>query len=242
MQKILIVEDDIGQLDFLSNVINSSYPSWTICTATNFIDAKKLIDESVEIHDTFSLFLFDVQLSQTPNDRMGFELGKHLRDFPEYYSTPVLYLTSIPDEHLNALHDVHYYDYITKPYYKEDILNRLEQMLMRSILDNNSILITDINSISHKIIPKDILYVKSIAHTLEIYLKDYVVHTRNYNMSTIEPLVTPYLIRCHNRFYVNKKYIKNFDPVVRRIHIGKHLIDVSKSYVQIISEAIKKEG
>jgi len=240
MQKILIVEDDLKQLDLLERVLTSNYPSWIIDCANSFKTALKLIDESCEKQALYSLFLFDVKLALEDANADGFELGRYIRLIEDYYCTPVLYLTSVFDANLEVLHDVHYYDYIMKPYTSNDILNRIQNMLIKNILSKDTFLVTDIHAVNHKISANDILFAHSSAHILYITTTNYIISTRKMSIHTLLKYTTPHCVRCHSRYVVNKNHINNFDSVTKTINIGNHSLPVSKAYLSEIKDTLQK--
>lgn len=72
MLNILIVEDDTEQLKLLTDIISRTYTEWVVKTAENYNTAKTYVDESIQTHSPFSLFLLDIQLTEQPGDRGGF--------------------------------------------------------------------------------------------------------------------------------------------------------------------------
>ena len=128
MQKILIVEDDPIQLEMLYETVHSRYPAWEIKKGSSLEAAQAFLQESVTANEYFTLFLLDIQLSKEPGDRNGFQLAQSIREISVYYKTPILFLTSVSEELSRALTQFHCYNFITKPYRKETVLEQLRQM------------------------------------------------------------------------------------------------------------------
>ncbi len=239
MKKILIVEDDLEQLSTLSHHIQQHY-NWQILTSTNYDDAINLIDNSVKNDDTFSLFLFDVQLAPDSSDRGGFDLARHLRNYKEYYTTPLLFLTSISDKNYFAINNFHCYNYIPKPYTMEDISHLIEHMLITGIITKDKISITDTNNVIHRISPSDILYIKANHHSLTIYTTDLTIITREHSLSSLQPLLVPECIRCQKSYIINIEYAKNFDIVNKCINTDKGMVKISKDYIELMKQLLQK--
>ena len=136
MQKILIVEDDPIQLEMLYETVHSRYPAWEIKKGSSLEAAQAFLQESVTANEYFTLFLLDIQLSKEPGDRNGFQLAQSIREISVYYKTPILFLTSVSEELSRALTQFHCYNFITKPYQKETVLEQLRQMLLTGYLQD----------------------------------------------------------------------------------------------------------
>lgn len=120
MQKILIVEDDPIQLEMLYETVHSRYPAWEIKKGSSLEAAQAFLQESVTANEYFTLFLLDIQLSKDPENRSGFQLAHAIRKISVYYKTPILFLTSVSEELSRALTQFHCYNFIAKPYQREN--------------------------------------------------------------------------------------------------------------------------
>lgn len=242
-QKVLIVEDNIDQNQFLCEVIQENYPEWTIISAHNYTEASDYIAEVDEdiISDIapFSLFLFDVQLSKEIGDRGGFLLAEELRKKRRYYRTPVLFLTAISDEGGFALSNYHCYNYITKPYSAKDILTQLEQMLITGYLEN-MLDITDSDRIHHNISANDITYIESKGHVIIIHIGKESLKTRDYTLVSMLRMLGPSFIQIHKRYIVNHKKITHLDNSSFCINIGAAVIPVGRAYKKNLDLFINK--
>lgn len=165
MQKILIVEDDPIQLEMLYETVHSRYPAWEIKKGSSLEAAQAFLQESVTANEYFTLFLLDIQLSKEPGDRNGFQLAQSIREISVYYKTPILFLTSVSEELSRALTQFHCYNFITKPYQKETVLEQLRQMLLTGYLQD-VLDIADTQRIHHRLQPQDIRYIESRSHTI----------------------------------------------------------------------------
>ena len=112
MQRILIVEDDMVQIHALSQGIHTSYPSWIIDCTQNYQTALDMIGQSLSSNNFYSLFLLDVMLSPEDSCKEGFQLAEEIRRHSDYYTTPLLFLTSVPDHNYFALYHFKCYNYI----------------------------------------------------------------------------------------------------------------------------------
>lgn len=229
-QKLLIVEDDRIQNDSLRLAIAAQYPDWSIISSYTYDDALEHIMASVqEEHDTYTLFLFDVQLSKEKGDRGGFLLAESLRKFRQYYRTPVLFLTAVSDEGGFALSNYHCYNYISKPYTMQDILLQLDQMLITGYLET-TLDICDSDRIHHNISLEDILYIESKGHTLILHMEQDTLVTREYNLSTMLKRLGHAFIQIHKRYIIHTQKITHVDKVNMCVNIGTILIPIGRAY------------
>lgn len=240
MHNVLIVEDDKIQLEILANTIRTHYPGWNIQVASNYSDAKALLECSLNTSDLFSLFLFDIQLSLEEGDRGGFFLAKEVRKHTDYFRTPILFLTAISDEGVFALSQFHCYNYITKPYTPQDILCQLEQMLITGYLEN-SLEIMDTNRIQHKIRANEIYLVESKAHTLTICTANGDFITRQFSLEKILDVLGNDFIQCHKRIIVNKGHITSYDKSSQYLRINDHSVPIGRTYLKNLeTKALKR--
>ena len=241
MHNILIVEDNYTQLESLKHTICNHYPNWNVKTASNYTDAKDLLNESITTGNSFSLFLFDIQLTQEPGDRGGFFLAKEVRKQPVYYKTPILFLTAVSDEGNFALSEFHCYNYITKPYTSSDILRQLEQMLITGYLED-TLEITDTNRIKHRIHCDEIYTIESKSHTLIMTTTHGSFTTREYTLENILKILNKNFIQCHRRFIINTTHIYTYDKASQYIKIGNYSVPIGRNYLKKFDSFFTKEN
>lgn len=237
MNRVLIVEDNSNQCTFLEETLHDAYPLWEICTAKTCEECVHLLDDSIENKQLFTLFLLDVQLTSAVDDRGGFLLAEHLRKQPDYYRTPILFLTGILNDGAFALSNYHCYNYITKPYSAEDIINQLEQMLFSGYLDK-TINIMDTRRIQHMIVIDNIQLIQSDRHNIHIYDDHSEYVTRQYTLTQLEEMLPGYFVRCHRRCIFNKRYLKNIDFTGRYIQTKDFHFAFSKNYTDRMYELL----
>lgn len=230
MQKILIVEDDKLQRDQLYQSISMKYPSWDIICSNDYHSAKDEINSSIDQNNYFTLFLLDIQLSSNPADQGGFLLSELIRSLHEYYTTPILFLTSITDQMQHALNSYHCYNYIQKPFSSEDILFQISQMLATGMLKNDAFIIHDVNRIQHRIFFEELLFIEARNHTLILTTKRGKLTTREYSLSSIRPLLNSNFIQCHRKYLINLNHIENYDKTNRMLKICDQSIPVGRTY------------
>lgn len=237
MHRVLIVEDDLEQLKILKETLKIEYTDWDICTAENYENGIRLIQESLT-KSLFTLFLLDIQLTKSQGDRGGFFIAKELRSLPPYYRTPILFLTAISDYGNYALSQFHCYNYISKPYTPKDILLQIEQMLFTGYLEN-AITIKDINRISHKIFVNEIIMVEAKNHTLIIHTLNDMYITREYTLEAFNKVLGKKFIQCHRKHIINTEFFQNYDKVSKCVHVGNLWVPVGRTHYEELEIYIK---
>lgn len=226
MSDILIVEDDKIQCSTLKQTLCKAYPNWNIDTASSFEEATFLLMHSKQ---NYSLFLLDIQLSENTNDRSGFQLAEQIRAMKPYYTTPILFLTSISVEMGYGLSEYHCYNYITKPYSATDIITQIKHMLFTGILQN-SIVLKDTMHIHHKVNLSDVLYLEGKSRLLVLYTNIDKLETKDYTLTTISSFLSSQFIQCHRRYIINSNYIENYDFTNNYVQINNHSIPIGRTY------------
>ena len=138
MYSIILVEDDYMQRDILKKMIISKYEAIEIYEADSESSALEIINK-YEIN----IFLIDISLKESS----GLDLATKIRNIPKYELSPLIFLTTHVDYMLQAFKQIHCYDYIIKPYNKEDVL----AMLNKFITYGNG----QLNNIEEEIIQED---------------------------------------------------------------------------------------
>lgn len=238
MHHILIVEDDISQATMLETTIHDQYPAWSIMVAYSYETAISQLHISLEEKQYFTLFLLDVQLNKTDGDRGGFIFANELRKIPTYFKTPLLFLTAVSDENYFALSNYHCYNYIAKPYSKEDILFQLQQMLFTGYLEENALKLTDVDHIQHQILLSSIQYIQAKGHVLTFYTTNGKVVSREYTLSSILEKLNDTFVRCHKSIVINKNYLISMDKRTKSILVSSHSLPVGRKYMPAIQELL----
>ena len=122
MTKILIVDDEIDILDFLS--YNLKKEGFEVTTATNGLDAIKIASQIRP-----QLIILDIMMPEID----GIEVCRRLRAQSEFNSTIITFLTAREEDftQIQAL-DVGGDDYIAKPIKPQVLISRVKALLRRN--------------------------------------------------------------------------------------------------------------
>ncbi len=240
MNRVLIVEDDEFQGFYLYNTLNPKYPDWDIVMCYSYETAINSVVDSVMNNNFFTVFLLDIQLDSKTGDKSGFDLASRIRNYLPYYRTPLLFLTADSTCSSYALSKFHCYNYITKPYNSEDVLSEIEQLMLTGYIFD-AIEINDTDRIHHRLIPNNIIYVKSAGHCLYIATTDSNIYeTRSYSLKSIAEKLGTQFIQCHKQYLINEAYLSNYDNVTKCVRIPHGTIPIGRQFRNTIENYINR--
>ncbi len=209
MYNILVLEDDCIQLKTLSEIIKQSGDKYKIYEATTPSEALKIAQQ-----ERIDLFYIDINLKS----ESGLKFALEVRKIENYKLTWIIFVTIYKESMLSAFKKIHCYDYILKPYNKEDI-----QRITRSLLSDSraeaavteikeKFIIAPIKNIQVKIFINEIIFV-------EVFIRTSIIHTINGSF-TIDYLSLKRLnsmiddkniLQSHRSYLVNTEYISKIE-------------------------------
>ena len=131
MDKILIVEDDIGIISGLCRLLDSE--GFYTCPTSGRTEALAALDK-----EKFDLVLLDISLS----DGNGYSLCSTIKGQGD---TPVIFLTASGDEgSIVAGFDIGADDYIQKPFKPRELISRIKNVLRRYNGNRNTLTVGNI--------------------------------------------------------------------------------------------------
>lgn len=170
---VLIVEDDQEQLDGIESILLEKYDHMNCIKATNYQQATQLMHAN-----KIQLFLLDISLGDDASEQDGIALGTQIRSMQRYAKTPILYLTAYSMDAPRAIHATNCYDFLVKPYKKEDLLYTIDKLIHNRFLDVTPIELRDVNGIYFRVLPEKILYIEAAGKNLTIYEESNVINKR----------------------------------------------------------------
>lgn len=157
---VLIVEDDQEQLDGIESILLEKYDHMNCIKATNYQQAAQLMRAN-----KIQLFLLDISLGDDESEQDGIALGTQIRSMQRYAKTPILYLTAYSMDAPRAIHATNCYDFLVKPYKKEDLLYTIDKLIHNRFLDVTPIELRDVNGIYFAFFQKRSCISKRLART-----------------------------------------------------------------------------
>lgn len=209
MYNILVLEDDCIQLKTLSAIIKQSGDMYQVYETTNTVEALKIAQQEM-----IDLFYIDINLK----NESGLKFALEIRKIEGYRLTWIIFVTIYKEYMLSAFKKIHCYDYILKPYNKENI-----QIITKLLLSESSaqvaatvirekFIIVPIKNIQVKIFINEIIFV-------EVFIRTSIIHTINGSF-TIDYLSLKKLnsiiehkniFQSHRSYLVNIKYINKIE-------------------------------
>lgn len=230
MSKILIVEDKelirksiikiIREIDDNIEILFEDY-------AAKALEIAKLSD--------IDIFILDIGL----RDYSGIKLGHQLRKLNKYIITPIIFITSIANEELEAFREVHSYAFITKPFKEEKVKKILTPIIENCINNEKESYLTikqkeDIYSIP----VNEIIYIDSQLKRIYIHTTKEEYEVKTYTLSKLMKELSSDFIRVHRSYIVNKNYIIKIDRTNCVLYLKNvdTSIPVSRKYKEKLME------
>lgn len=236
---VLIVEDDPAQLDGIESILIENYENINCIKAANYEQAVHLINV-----EKIQLFLLDIAFGN-PNDNSadGIALGTYIRSLSHYAKTPILYLTACSLDAPRAIHETNCYDFLVKPYKKEDLLYSIQKLIDNQYLEVTPIELRDINGIYFRILPSKIFYIEASGKNLTVYTENDVISTIGIRLKDLCAKLPPNFIQSHRGFVVNSDYITSYDPTHSLLFLGSVNIQtpVGRKYKEFVRKIISRK-
>lgn len=217
MSSIILVEDDYMQREILKKMIVAKYEVIEIYEADSESSALEIINK----HD-INIFLIDISLKESS----GLELATKIRHILKYELSPLIFLTTHVDYMLQAFKQIHCYDYIIKPYNKEDVLAMLDKFIVyeNSHLNNRNVNLNENNDRKVSITLKngiyavikidDIVFIEIKGRVGEVNTINGMYEANNTSLKKIIKLIDcKDIIQSHRAFAINKKYICKIEKI-----------------------------
>lgn len=232
MYSIILVEDDSTQREILKTMILSRYESIKIYEADSESTALDIIEKN-----DINMFLIDISL----NESSGLDLAIKIREIPKYEFSQLVFLTTHIDYMLQAFKQVHCYDYILKPYNKDDIQAMINKLIVNDIKNLNDknddlkeendkeILIKIKNSIFVRVKIDDIVFIEVKGRDCEINTFSDTYKYINISLKKVLEIIDcEYIVQSHKGFAVNKNYVFIIEKIDARLS-SVHFKNYSKS-------------
>lgn len=203
---LLIVEDDEIQRRNLKLMLQELEEEFNFFEASNLKDAIIIMDDN-----KIDLFYLDQNLP----DGSGIELGKKIREIDKYKLTWIIFITSHVQYMLEAFKEIHCYDYLTKPFRKDEIkkitLDLIKDMRKNEVAagnNQNSSIDFNIDGINLKLFTDQIYFVEVNLRTCYIHTKLGMYKVEKIPLTKIlEKLPKNSFLQSHRAYLVNMNYV-----------------------------------
>lgn len=215
MKSILLVEDDINQRQNLKKMLQEIDCDLKIYESQDKDEALGILNnESIE------LFFIDISLKNSS----GLDLALELRKIPKYEFSWIVFLTTHVQYMLKAFKEIHCYDYITKPYEKDEVIKLAKKLLSSTYINNIAVdqrkyVVFEINKgISARIYVDEIIFIEMSLRTCIVHTKQGKYEIKRLTLKkALELIDCNDIIQCHKSFAVNINYISRIESISSRL-------------------------
>ncbi len=225
MKTILIVEDDESQSNALQSILLEYNDALSIFTAQDINTATYIFE-----HTSIDLFLLDIDLDSCDSTQSGIDIGLALRSHIRYCNTPIIYITGIPELIHTAINDIHCFNYIQKPYKKEDVFRALNDIMHIKSAPTHSLQIHDLDGIYITVPFSAIRYLQFSSHTLSIHSINGSFDARSKSVADILNKLPTNFVQIHRSYIVNIDFISAYDKTNRIVMINNIPLSVGRSF------------
>lgn len=213
------------QRDILKKMLMSMYEFVKIYEADSEIAALRIIENN-DIN--INMFLIDISLKESS----GLDLAINIRNIPKYQFKHIIFLTTHMEYITQAFKQTHCYDYILKPYDKEDVQAMLNKLILNDISNSENknydynedkgreIVITLKNGVYVGIKIDDILFIEVNGKNCEINTLNGIYTANNMSLKKIIKLIDcEYIVQSHRAFAINMNYMNRIERVDSKLII-----------------------
>lgn len=217
MTHVLILEDDAASKEALEQILTGYSQNLCVHGASSYEEAKTLLEADV----TYGLFLLDVNLSgENHEDIGGIIFAREIREQFRYTFTPIVMVTAVGAMEMQAYRELHCYQYIMKPFEKEQVIEVVRKVLEKEKQEKPAVLIVKKDGVNYQMKCEDIRYIEAIHRGICIHMKDKDWSIPYVGLKQVkEKLPKEMFFQCHRMFIVNRQEIDYFDMVNRIIKL-----------------------
>ena len=161
-------------------------------------------------------------LEVMPPDGAGIEFAKWVRRIPRYENVWIVMAAEPKGFTLESIREVHYFDYIPKPYMETEVvaaLNKLIELNITGAEPKDSISIKS-GSTEYRVRTSDIVYVEVNQKTTQIHTADSVYAVKRYPLQKIlEQLPSSRFMQCHRSYLINTGKIIRIEKAGREMYL-----------------------
>ncbi len=221
-RNVLIIEDNRSCMEALAELTRKCDTVSAVFCADNTADGYQYAME----HE-IDLFLVDIILdSRDTHDVSGILLVDRLRKEKRYEFTPVIFITSLVDQAMNAFHNLHCFDYIEKPFDLEKVGRVISTALKMPLCDDRDcgVFYYRKDGVLYALNIERMIYLEACFRNVMIYTLDETVEIPYISLKYLmKDLPRKHFIQCSRNVVVNRRFIEYADKVnqVVKLRNGK---------------------
>ena len=230
MLRVLVLEDETYSRNALVKILCGISKEITVDAAADLVSARMLLKDSI----SFDLFLLDINLEPSDKeDCSGIRFAEEIRSMRRYEFTPLVMVTSVAELEMEAYRRLHCYQYLVKPYIREEIETLVKKILFHLKSTERPSVILKKDGINYKIGCDDILCCKAIPRGVCLFLKGEQLNIPYVSIrQLLEKLPEKQFFQCHRMYIVNRDAVKYYDLVNQVIQVEgcEEQIDIGVTY------------
>lgn len=222
MTHVLLLEDDQTSLEALTRILTEYSTDICVHAASSYQEAKDLLEREIR----YGLFLLDVNLSGDDREDIGGILfAREVREHFPYTFTPIVMVTAVGAMEMQAYRELHCYQYIMKPYGREQVEEVVKKVLDQEQQERPPEVAVKKDGINYLVKCDEILYIEAVHRGICIHMK-----AENWNVpyvtlrQMLQKLPKEMFLQCHRMFVVNRREVEYYDLVNRIVKL-KHCTD-----------------
>ncbi|WP_186429736.1 LytTR family DNA-binding domain-containing protein [Clostridium sp. BSD9I1] len=215
MKSILLVEDDINQRLNLKKMLQEIDCDLKIYEAQDKDEALEILN-----NENIELFFIDISLKNSS----GLDLALELRKIPKYELSWIVFLTTHVQYMFQAFKEIHCYDYIIKPYEKDEVIKLTKKLISGTYINNIAInerkyVVFEINKgISTRLYIDEIIFIEMSLRTCIVHTKQGKYEIKRLTLKkALELIDSDDIIQCHKSFAVNINHINGIESISSRL-------------------------
>ncbi|WPC42126.1 LytTR family DNA-binding domain-containing protein [Clostridium sp. JS66] len=215
MLSVLIVEDDHIQRKNLVKMICEADKNLDIYEAESMEEAL-----NISKGNYINFFYIDIFLK----DSSGLDLASELRKMEIYKFTWIIFITTHVKYMIQAFKEIHCYDYIIKPYRKEEIIETTRFLISGKYKynikeDKNKCVVFVLqNSVSVKLNIDEIFFIEVNLRKVTLHTKKGKYQPKKMSLAKVLTIINAdYILQSHKSFAVNVKLIDKVESISSKL-------------------------
>lgn len=211
-RNVLIIEDNRANMEALAELTRKCDAVGAIFCVDNKQDAY-----ACAMENEIDLFLVDIILNgEDAHDVSGIVIMERLRKIKRYEFTPVIFITSLVDQAMNAFHNLHCFDYIEKPFDSVKVEKLIRTALKAPLCDDREkgVFYYRKDGVLYALNVDRMIYLETCFRNVTIYTLDETIELPYASLKNlIKDLPRKYFIQCSRNVVVNRMFIAYADKV-----------------------------
>lgn len=230
MKKVLIVEDneiEAGGLESLLLSVDEGLEIFITGYSREALDISK--------KEKINLFLLDIKLK----DYSGMKLAEEIRELEQYKLTPIVFITGVLGRELMAFKSYHCYDYILKPFNKNEIVELLTTLLVGKESFDEIIKIKK-RDFTYIIRLNKLIYAEMLNRKIYIYTEEEELEVSNMTLRNFISQLPENFIQIHRSYIINKKKVTSISVSLKKVFLinGKP-VPIGKKFLSSVREKLQ---